>query len=261
MRTIPTIVSFVIASAVGAQTTTDRGIVRGSVADAAGRGLAGADVFLFPDAFRARTDSAGRFIFAAVNAGFYHVRARRVGFLPAEVTTDLAKRGQVDVSITLVPRPIRLDTIAIVANAKCEPHSLTGFACRKQSIRRGGVFLTDDDLLDKNAVELGDVFRDLEGFRIEMVPTAWGAKPRPLATRGARCLNALVNGRPIAPANPLPRYADELIAVEIYASPTDVPEEFQRYVWMASIRQTANPTGKDSPTARCALAVYWTAFV
>ncbi len=122
------------------------------------------------------------------------------------------------------------------------------------------MYLTDDDIADKGAVELGDVFDGVDGFRVEFAPSPWGRVPIPRAQHGARCLNALVNGKPMRLTNPLPRYATELLAVEIYALPSDVPPEYARYAWMPEIRQSAMAVGRDSPSSRCSLAVYWTSY-
>lgn len=254
----PPLLFLLLASALPAQVapTRDGGTITGLVLDPAGRPITGADAFIIGEAKRALTDSTGRFEITKLDAGFYRVRVRRIGFLPAEITTDLSKNGRVDLKFELRLRPAFLDSVIVMAEGKCPELSLRGFHCRKRGSK--GVFLTDDDLLDRGAVEVGDVFRNIEGFRIEMVPGPFGAKPRPLATHGARCLNALVNGRALALTNQLPRYAYELIAVEIYALPGDVPPEYERYVWQRSARQTA--VGKDSPNARCSLVVYWTAY-
>ena len=72
----------------------------------------------------------------------------------------------------------------------------------------------------------------------------------------------LVNGRIASPTNPMPRFATEMIAVEIYASPGDVPDEYQRYVWGKQGRQTQSYRDHGGATSsdRCSLAVYWTSF-
>jgi hypothetical protein len=241
-----------------AQAPTVPGSITGVVRDQQGDPIAGANVVAFPETVRAVTDSAGRFQLIKFGGGFYHVRVRRIGFTPAEITTDLAKNGHVELKFELRRRPVVLDSIVIQDKGVCPALSYVGFNCRKRFGK--GVYLTDDDIADKGAVELGDVFSDVNGFRIEMVPSAWGQRPVPRALHGERCLNALVNGRPYALTNQLPRYATDLLAVEIYAAPADVPPEYERYVWMSSIRQTATAVGKDSPNARCSLVVYWTSF-
>lgn len=260
MRTISRLLVAVALAwpAVAAAQATTGGTISGVVLDDRGAPVRDADVLFLPSTTRTRTDSLGRFAGTNLDDGFYHVRVRRLGFSATEITTDLSKNGHVELKFELRPRPVFLDSVVVRADGKCPEVGFIGFVCRRHSAK--GVFLTDDDLLDKGAVELGDVFRDVDGFRIEMVPTPFGMKPRPLATRAARCLNALVNGRPMAITNQLPRYATELIAVEIYPLPTDVPEEYQRFVWLRSARQTSSPVGRDSPNARCSLVVYWTAY-
>ena len=260
MRLTAVALSFVFASALYAQDPPRQGgTITGMVVDQAGRPIANADAFVITDTKRGRTDSTGKFTITNLDAGFYRIRVRRIGYLPSEISTDLSKNGLVNLKFELFLRPAILDSVLVTAEGKCPELSYRGFNCRKRSAKNG-VFLTDDDLLDRGAVELGDVFRDVQGFRIEMVPTPFGAKPRPLSTFGARCLNALVNGRAMALTNQLPRYAYELIAVEIYAHANDVPEEYQRYVWQRSARQSSAPVGRDSPNARCALVVYWTSY-
>ena len=241
---------------IAAQTPTG-GTITGSVVDASGRPIADADVFALPEKARARTDSAGRFTIAQLGGGFFHVRVRRLGFRPNEITTDLANNGHVDLKFELAVRPVMLDSVVVQADGKCPTLSYTGFLCRRKSGK--GVYLTDDDLADKGAVELGEVFTDVKGFDIEQRPTRFGLKPIPFAAHGG-CINALVNGRPLAVTNQLPRYATELIAVEIYAQPRSVPEEYQRFVWTNEIRQSSPRIGRDRGDQPCALVVYWTSF-
>jgi hypothetical protein len=231
--------------------------ITGIVLDVSGRPVADADVFALPEKAKARTDSAGRFTITKLDAGFYHVRVRRLGFTPTEITTDLEKNGHVELKFELTPRPVILDSVVVQADGKCPAVSYVGFNCRRRSGK--GVYLTDDDLADKGAVELGEVFTDVEGFYIEQRPTQFGLKPIPFAQRGG-CINALVNGRPISVTNQLPRYATELIAVEIYATPRSVPSEYQIYVWSRNIRQSSPRVGRDYGDQPCSLVVYWTSF-
>lgn len=255
-----TTIALLIASAMGAQTPQSRNgaTIAGRVLDPGGKPVVNADVFVIAHTQRGRTDSTGRFEIDGMDGGFYRVRVRRLGFLPNEQTTDVTKNGKIDLTFELLPRPALLDSVIVTADGKCAELSFNGFNCRKRAAK--GVFLTDDDLLDRGAVELGDVFRDVNGFRIEMIPTPFGAKPRPLATTGAGCLNALVNGRAIALTNQLPRYAYELIAVEIYVRPSDVPPEYERYVWQRSARQSSTSARRDVANPRCSLVNYWTSY-
>lgn len=235
------------------------GVIAGVVVGEDGKPIADVEVAASADNARARTDSAGRFEIRDLDGGFYTVRARRLGYFPARLTTDLSKNGRADLKIELKVRPAFLDSIVVTASGKCSATGYSGFLCRRQ--REKGVYLTDDDIFDKNAREIGDIFRGVPGFRIEERPTPFGRLPFPLATHASGCLNALVNGRVVDPTNPIPRFADEMIAVEIYPTPADVPEEYQRFAWGRAGRQTQvfRDRGMSSGD-RCAVVIYWTRY-
>jgi len=240
-----------------AQAEPNGGRITGTVLDDSGHPLADADVITYPANARARTDSVGRFAIGGLDAGFYRVRVRRLGYSSLEISTDLSKNGHVDLRYELKLRPAILDSVVVMEHGTCPAIRYTGFNCRKRFGK--GVYLTDDDLADKGAIELGEVFSGVTGFRIDTLPGIYGQRPIPRATHGARCINALVNGRPFATTNPLPRYATELLAVEIYALPNDVPTEYARYVWQGNLRFSSMPVGPAGPNERCSLVVYWTA--
>lgn len=246
------------ASAAGAQGGTTGASITGSVVDDNGLPVRDADVYAPPSQARTRTDSSGHFSLANLEPDFYHVRVRHIGFTATEITTDLGKGGHVDLKFELKRRPVVLDSVVVQVDGKCPPMNYSGFNCRKAHGK--GVYLTDDDIMDHGAIELGDIFRDVDGFRIDNMMTRLGMQPIPIPTRGNHCLNALINGRAYASTNPLPRYATDLIAIEIYASPADIPPEYQRYIASPEIRQSAPRIPRDSPSNRCSLAVYWTHF-
>ena len=246
------------ASVAGAQGGTTGGSITGLVLDDNGLPVRDADVYAPPSTARTRTDSIGRFTLSGLSADFYHVRVRHIGFSATEITTDFGKNGHVDLKFELKRRPLLLDSVVVQVEGKCPMRQYSGFNCRKLTGK--GIYLTDDDIMDRGAIELGDIFRDMEGFRIEQVMTQFGMRPNPIPTRGNHCLNALVNGRASGRTNPLPRYATDLIAIEIYPTPADVPPEYQLYVANPTIRQSSPRIPRDSPTNRCALAVYWTQF-
>src|SRR5581483_9064361 len=114
-------------------------------------------------------------------------------------------------------RPAMMDTVITQADGSCASFNFGGFNCRKS--RGRGVFLTDDDIADRGARKLADVFGGVPGFRVDSMETSFGREPVPVPTVGERCLAALVNGRPASLSNQPPRWADQLLGVEIYASP------------------------------------------
>src|SRR5689334_918526 len=129
--------SFLLASALRAQ-----GTISGVVLDPAGHPIRDVDVMIIGDKARGRTDSTGRFTIANVDKGFYHVRARRIGFVPSEVTTDLSKNGKVELTFELKARPAILDSVRVVAKGgRCPERTLVGYYCRKRI--GNGVFLSD----------------------------------------------------------------------------------------------------------------------
>jgi hypothetical protein len=264
MRKIAILAAASLIAAIGAplrvraQSKPTGGTISGIVTDDSGLPIADADVFAFPETARVRTDSAGHFTITNLDGGFYNVRARHLGFAPGETSTDLSKNGHVNVKIEMTRRPVVLDSVVVLADGTCPALSYKGFNCRKRVGK--GVYLTDDDLADKGAVELGEAFRDVPGFRLEIATTPYGRKPRPIPTKGSGCLNALVNGRAMALTTPLPLYATELLAVEIYSLPSEVPTEYQRYIWQRGIRQSSSHLGRDPGNEPCSLVVYWTTY-
>jgi hypothetical protein len=255
------VLALMLGAAAGARAQSG-GTISGIVSDEGGAPIAGADVAASGAKVHAITDSAGRFTLHPLDGGFYTVQARRLGYLAQRVTTDLDKNGHVDLAFHLVVRPALLDSVVVTADGKCPELKYSGFVCRRA--RGNGVFFTDDDLFDKGAREIGDIFRGVDGFRVEMRPSTFGRIPVPLSTHGGLCLNALVNGRPSALTNPIPRYADQMIAVEIYATAASVPDEYQRYAWGTTGRESQQFESHRGmiPNAaeRCALVVYWTRF-
>jgi hypothetical protein len=250
--------SLLAIHAMSAQSKPNGASITGVVVDDSGQPIADADVFAFPETARVRTDSAGHFAIVNLDAGSYNVRARHLGFSPGEITADVSKNGHVGVKIEMTRRPVMLDSVVVLADGTCPATSYRGFNCRKRTGK--GVYMTDDDLADKGAIELGDAFRDVSGFRLEMAITPYGQKPRPIPTRGSGCLNALVNGRPLAVTNPLPLVATDLLAIEIYSRPSEVPNEYQRYVWQRGMRQSSSHLGRDTANEPCSLVVYWTSY-
>jgi len=261
MRTtvlLAAIALFVLHVTGQAQDAPKGGRITGTVLDDSGHPLPDADVLAFPGNARTRTDSVGHFSISGLDGGFYRVRARHIGYASLEISSDLDKNGHVDLRYELKLRPAVLDSVVVMEHGNCPVINYTGFNCRKRFGK--GVYLTDDDLADKGAIELGEVFSGVSGFRIDTLPGIFGQRPIPRATHGARCINALVNGRPFASTNPLPRYATELLAVEIYALPNDVPSEYARYVWQGNLRFSSMPVGPAGPNERCSLVVYWTSY-
>jgi Carboxypeptidase regulatory-like domain len=235
---------------IGAQQPTNGGTITGIVKDSADRPVAGADVIAHPGDRRTRTDSAGRFVFSGLDPDNYTVRARKLGFAPEDFDVKLSKTSHVDISLVLAVRMPMLDTVTIRADRKCPEFTLEGFVCRRHA--GVGTFMDYTDIDDKEAIYTADLFRDIKGFRESVRPTRDRGPMRvvqPNLPWG--CVKSLVNGRDVTPANQIPEYPSDLVALEVYARPDSVPEQFQRYTWPGI-------NGDVTRSGRCGVIVYWT---
>jgi len=225
------------------------GTITGVVRDSLARPVAGADVVAIPGESHARTDSTGRFVLTGLDNGAYTVRARKLGYAPAEWSVDLSKSGRLDIGLVLSQRMAALDTVRVRADGTCSPHSLDGFFCRRKLSK--GLFLDYTDIDDKRTTYTADLFRDIDGFRVDVRPTSRGPIRVPVALEGWRCLNTLVDGWPVTGANQIPELSWDVVAMEVYKLPADVPREYEKYAWTSPFARQA---------ARCSLVVYWTQF-
>jgi hypothetical protein len=221
--------------------------VSGVVRDSASRPVAGADVVAYPGNHRTRTDSAGAFVISGLDADQYTVRARKLGYSPTEFRVSLSKDGHTEIKLWLEHSAPMLDTLRVIAGRPCPLYSLDGFVCRKKA--GGGVFMDYTDIDDKGVAYTADLFRDMKGFRVDVRSTRRGPVRVPVASNGFGCITSLVDGHPVTPATTIPSIAGDLVALEIYARPDSVPEQFQRYTW---------PQGNVARTGRCAVVIYWT---
>jgi hypothetical protein len=225
----------VAARLAGAQSGASIG---GVVRDSAGVPAPNADVVVVPGPRHARTDSTGHFLISALGAGRYTVRARRFGYTPAEWTVELSKTGHADVTLVLGAKVASLDTVVVSADHTC-PRTSEGFLCRRSWAK--GVFLDYTDIDDKDAVSTGDLFRDIEGMRIDLRRTRSGLVR---VGAGKWCTRILLDGWPsswdMVPQNPY-----DLVAIEIYKNPKDVPKELGRFFQGAGLEP-------------CTLIAYWT---
>ena len=244
MKALAALVIAVLLSApMGAQ---ERGRITGVVQNDSGRPLAGADVALRSLDRRTRTDSAGHFELADIPAGNQLLHVRQLGYDPRQVDVSVRGGAASQTTILLTRRKVVLDTVVVVG-ATCAPTAYQGFLCRRKNNR--GLFLDFPaiDSLDAGNNGTGDLFRGLKGFRVDT--DARGTK-YPVATGGYGCLVSVVNGHEASRANPIPAQLDEIIGVEIYASPNDIPEPYQRMMWI--------PPRGGYPSRRCSMVVYWT---
>lgn len=197
---------------------------------------------------RVLTDSAGAFVIGGIPAGPVTISVRRLGYQPGEIIAAVRAGDTTSVHIMLKRSAAALDTVRVYAGS-CTAFGDRGFDCRK---RRGlpGVFLDARALDSIGARTIPQLFHDRRGFRVVPVKPKLGEPVHAVqATTGWRCLVELVDGHPAdVDRNPMPLTPEELYAVEIYATPREVPPELQRYVWKG--------TGRNRTP--CSVVMYWT---
>jgi hypothetical protein len=230
-------------------------LFRASVRDEAGRPLSGVDVSIPSLKIGTQTDSLGEARLVLKDKGSFFVRARKLGYTMA---TDRAQvfDDTTLLQLKLLSNPLGLDTVKTVATANCARREFSGFECRRQ----GGVgtFL-DYVSIDSAHVDLpGQLFHDFPGFRV-----AYNAKGEayPEASASWHCVTILVNGNTPSNANRMPVRSEDLLGVEIYSRPEDVPQTYksfaQRPVKNVSTRQTPLAPIPSDSKERCSLVNYW----
>ena len=225
------------ASLAGAQSAS----IRGTVRDSSSRPMANADVVIEPSGRHARTDSTGHFSFEALDPGQFTVRARRVGYEPAEWTIDLSKGGRVDIQLVLGARIAALDTVFVFEPGRpCEPQKYEGFMCRHASAK--GRFLDYSDIDTMSVLYSADLLRDIGGFTTPVVRSTHIGPTRMASSK--HCTIVLMNGVAYVAGLTILESPADIIGIEIYQTPSDIPKEYRRYTW-----------GKED----CWLVAYWTA--
>jgi CheY-like chemotaxis protein len=227
----------VMVALVGRHADAQRGaVIRGFVRDSAQHPMPNADVIVAPSNRRVRTDSTGRFVFDSLEAGQYTVRARRVGYAPAEWSVDLSKSGHADIQLILGAKIALLDTVFSVGGRSCEPKKYEGFLCRRATA--SGTFIDYTDIDTMQVYYSADLLRDAGGFTTVVRPTRDG--PTRVAWSKA-CTVVLLNGI-VTSWSSIPEEPYNIVGIEIYKSPKDVPKEFARFTW-----------GKE----RCWVVAFW----
>jgi Carboxypeptidase regulatory-like domain/TonB-dependent Receptor Plug Domain len=206
--------------------------VAGSVLDAAGRPLPGAQVRVLETVGSTRADSAGRFLLTGLPAGTQVLESKRVGYRIVQQPVQLraARRAEVEVRLA---RIVSLDSIRIVAQRS----RYREFEQR----RRGGFgrYFGEEDIERRRPFDVSDLVRDLPGFRV----VGFGADATVSSTRattsewGVPCrgANIVIDGMQHQEINWL--RPEQVGAIEVYSSTAGAPAQYDR---------------------RCGLVVIWT---
>jgi hypothetical protein len=253
----------IVAAALPAQQPT--ATISGTVFDTAGVPIRDAEVSVQPGGRTTRSDSTGRFQLTGLAPANYTVTARRLGYSAAQYYVSLRAGGTAELEIILTASTTQLDTVIVSAKGNCPRFSLQGFNCRRLS--RDGVFLDKNDIAAKHPEYAGDLFRGIDGIRVEYRTVGRVIRPVPFFQKGWKCAMTIVNGHRLTPyANVVPDSIKDIVAMEIYPDPKKVPEEYRMFAWsppnplsITGRRTTTRvAAARPQPSTPCALVVYWT---
>jgi len=250
---LPTTAVLSLSRSVSARTISSLGGVAGGtitgiVRDTAGVPVANVEVTARPGAYRARTDSAGRFTIDGLEAGRYVVVARKLGYAPVNWDVNVGPEGRVDVQLSFDRTRPQLDTVVVSAEGSCSRRSVDGFVCRRRSASGGGVFMDYNDIDDKAPIYTADLLNDINAFRVETRASPAGTIRVASPARRRGCLTSVIDGRRVSLPDLIPQRPWDLVAIEIYAEPDSVPKEYREF--------TSRTT--TSQLRQCSVVVYWT---
>lgn len=211
-----------LPSAAAAQHHT--GAVSGLVRDSAGTRIQGVEVVALRAGSTTRTDSAGRFLLAALPAGSADLSLRRIAYEPVVISVDVPESDTTEIEITLGGAAQSL--AAVVVNDRAErTRSLVEFESRRKT--GVGHFITRAEIEKRHPLRLSDMVRTIPGAAI--VPAENG---RPVL-RFARSHNAcppqyFLDGLRVSGFNIDDVPPGDVEGVELYAGPAGLPPEFNQ---------------------------------
>ena len=211
-----------------------RATLKGTISDrTTGNPLQGAVLALLSDTTRAvRSDSQGRYTFADLDPGVTQLVVDAEGFPSLGIVVELLA-GQV------FERPIRLDStpsgrlaaaqslpaVTVKAAAPIANYRLVSFEERRRTGR--GQYLTEEQILQSGAYNVGEAIRSMRGVTYECGGSAEaGACHVRMSRAPMRCMPEWIVDEKVTndfgPSIPI----RDVIAVEVYTGPSDVPGEF-----------------------------------
>src|SRR5689334_13496653 len=116
-----------LALAAAPRLLTAQGSIAGVVKDsAAGAPLAGVTITVDGTALAGHSDATGRYLITTVPAGTHHLRARRLGYAPADTSAAVKEGEQVVVDFRLRASAIELAEVVAVGYGEQRKATLTG---------------------------------------------------------------------------------------------------------------------------------------
>jgi carboxypeptidase family protein/TonB-dependent receptor-like protein len=166
----------------------DRTQLIGTIRDADGAPIVGADVGVAAARLLVQSDSGGRFVLRGVPAGATRVTARRLGYTPVSHDVIVAAGASDSVALVMTAQPLLLATVQVSEREMRRQIAIEEFY-RRRIRSTGGVFITREDIDDRHASRLSDVLRGVPGI----------AFVRSRGGNGIRLVTSSVNRRDCVP--------------------------------------------------------------
>lgn len=196
------------------------------------------------------TDSTGTFSLRASRGGVYRLTTNHVGYAPIQADVEVGAGAMVELVLRLSVQPTELAAIEVVARGRAPDPALerNGFYDRKAG--GFGVFRTPEDVERRNAFAPSDHFQGVSGVRVNYVDIR-GKDIRMTRGEDPNCsprifvdnVMARRGGKSASPGDPILDVlvpAREILAIEIYRSPSEVPAEY------------------GGPDVTCGVVIIWT---
>lgn len=224
-----TAVVFLFVEALGAQPV---GNLAGQVTDSGGNPLLGVEIAIEGSSLRTITDERGSFRLRGVPARELRVRARRIGFLPAEISVSFIGERRDQLAIQLAPLAQLLAPVVVSRRTGKYSGRLAEYYERVDR-RSGAYFITREEIDAANARSLAHLLRRVPGVTL----LRGGGGSTMVRLRGRSCRPLVwIDGFALAAADvDLESFsANTLHGVEVYLGFSTPP---LRYL---SARETSN---------------------
>jgi carboxypeptidase family protein len=197
-------------------------VLSGQLLDrASGTPVVGASVILLGSSVVLRSDTSGRFTRADLRPGTYVVQVRSLGYSPVSRIIDLQDGQALALQVELDQFVIGLAGV-VIEGERYVPRGMRGFEERR--MRGRGVYVTEADIKERGAAQLGDVLRSVAGVR----EVCRRGVCRVRMARSDCAPNFFVDGFPANNSTTLELPVIGIIAIEIYRTIAETPPDFLR---------------------------------
>lgn len=195
------------------------------------------------------SDESGNFVLTEVPAGYFRLRAERLGYVTTLTPHWRVESGEVlTVTVRMETDAVLLAPLEIIARSRSHSPVLSNFYRRLEG-RVGGVFITREEIEQSNAGRVTDLLRMVPGVQIE----GGGATDRIVSMVRAIPVTSFARGCPVQVyLDGMLATRDGAVSLDELATP-NVLEGIEIFRGLATV-----PAEFLSPEARCGVIALWT---